>query len=75
MATLLFEQTVQEYGHSGKQSWSWHVREPDTEQLEAEIAAVAEPFRELFRQLIISGFDDFEKHPEVSVKLRKPESP
>jgi hypothetical protein len=71
MATALFEQTIQEYGHSGKQSWAWHVREPATEEIESEIAAVEEPFRHLFRHLILSGFDDFEKHPEVARELRK----
>jgi hypothetical protein len=70
MATALFERTIQEYGHSGKQSWLWHVREPEAEQLEAEIAAVAEPFRPLFRQLILAGFEDFEKHPDVVLQLR-----
>jgi hypothetical protein len=71
MATLLFEKTVHDYGHSGRQSWSWHVREPETEQIEAEIAASGEPFRSLFRHLILLGFDDFEKHPEVAGALRK----
>lgn len=73
MATALFDQTIREYGHSGKQSWGWHVREPETERIEAEIAAVAQPFRGLFRQLILSGFDDFEKHTEVARKLRMAE--
>jgi hypothetical protein len=73
LATMLFQQTVSEYGHSGRQSWAWHVREPETEQLEAEIAAVAEPFRSLYRRLILLGFDDLEKHPEVANKLRKTE--
>lgn len=73
MATALFEQTVQGYGHSGRQSWAWHVREPEAEQIEAEIVAVVDPFRALFRQLILSGFEDFEKHPEVARDLRKTE--
>lgn len=73
LATLLFEQTAQEYCHSGRQSWSWHVREPEVEQIEAEIAAAEEPFRALFRCLILSGFDDFDKHPEVARALRKRE--
>jgi hypothetical protein len=71
LATMLFEQTAQEYGHSGRQSWAWHVREPETEQIEAEIAAVDEPFRSLYRRLILRGFDDFEKHPEVARELQK----
>lgn len=70
LATALFAQTIQEYGHSGKQSWAWHARDPDAEQIEAEIAAVAPPFRGLFRDLILSGFDDLEKHGEVARGLR-----
>jgi hypothetical protein len=74
MATALFARTIQEYGHSGKQSWSWHVRGPEAEQVEAEIAAVEEPFRKLFRGLILSGLDDFEKHPKLATKLRDAKS-
>jgi hypothetical protein len=70
VATALFERSIQEYGHSGKQSWTWHVREPQAEQIEAEIAAVAESFRPLFRQLVLAGFEDFEKHAEVALQLR-----
>lgn len=70
MATALFEQTIQEYGHSGRQSWVWHVRAPEAEQVEAELAAVDEPFRTLFRQLILTGFEDFEKHGTVALQLR-----
>ena len=75
MATALFEQTIQAYGHSGRQSWAWHIREPEGPQLEAEIAAVPKPFRELFRSLILSGLDDFEKHPEVARALRRAQLP
>jgi hypothetical protein len=70
VATALFERSIQEYGHSGKQSWVWHVREPEAEQIQAEIAAVAESFRPLFRQLVLAGFEDFEKHADVAVQLR-----
>jgi hypothetical protein len=71
LAAALFEQTVREYGHSGRQSWAWHVRQPDASQLETEIDAMEASFRDLFRQLILCGFDDFEKHAEVADKLRK----
>jgi hypothetical protein len=72
VASTLFENTIQEYRHSGKQSWAWHVQEPSPAQIEAEIAAVDEPFRRLFRNLILGGFDDFEKHSAVALELRKP---
>jgi hypothetical protein len=70
VATALFERSIQEYGHSGKQSWVWHVREPEAEQIHAEIAAVEESFGPLFRQLVLAGFEDFEKHADVAVQLR-----
>ena len=74
IAAALFEQTVQEYGRSGKQSWAWHIHAPDAEQIAAEIAAVIaavdDPFGELFRRLIVSGFEDFEKHAELARVLR-----
>lgn len=70
MATALFGRTIQEYGHSGRQSWVWHVREPDVDRIQAEIAIVEEPFRELFRDLILTGFEDFEKHPKAAKALR-----
>ncbi|HVY92455.1 MAG TPA: hypothetical protein VHA14_06900 [Bryobacteraceae bacterium] len=70
VATALFERTIQEYGRSGKQSWVWHMREPEAEQIEAEIAAMEEAFRPLFRQLILAGFDEFAKHPAVALQLR-----
>jgi len=73
MATTLFGRTIQEFHHSGKQSWTWHAREPATAQLEAEIAAIAEPFRDLFRRLIVAGFDEFDKHPEAARVLRRQE--
>jgi hypothetical protein len=73
MATALFQRTIEDYGHSGKQSWAWHVRKPEAEQIEGEIAAMGEPFRRLFRDLIVSGFDDFEKHPKVALELREAE--
>jgi hypothetical protein len=75
IATALFAQTIQEYSHSGKQSWAWYVRKPEVEQVEAEIAAVEEPFRRLFRQLILAGLDDFEKHPDFARALRADSDP
>jgi hypothetical protein len=71
IAVTLFGQTVQEYGHSGKQSWAWHARTPDAAQMEAEVVAVIEPFRRLFRELILCGFDDFEKHAAIANSLRE----
>jgi len=70
IATQLFGQTVQEFGHSGKLSWAWSVREPDAEEVKSELMAVSAPFRGLFRQLVLAGFDEFEKHPAVAQALR-----
>ncbi len=69
-ATAMFEQSIQEYSHSGKQSWAWYKGEPDVDGIEAEIGTVAEDFRDLFRELILSSFDHFDKHPEIALKLK-----
>jgi len=71
IAVALFERTIQDYGHSGKQSWTWHRSEPAAEQIEAEIASVNAPFQGLFRELILAGFEDFDKHPKVAGELRR----
>ena len=70
-ATMLFGKTVHDYGYSGRQSWAWHVRGPEVEEVEAEIGALEEPFRSLFRELVLSGFEDFAKHPETALALRR----
>ncbi len=71
IATALFQGTIAEFGHSGRQSWAWHVREPDLEQLGSIIAAVDGPFLDLFRELILAGFAEFGKHPEAAAALHK----
>ena len=70
LAAALFEQTVREYAHSGKQSWSWHIQEPCAERLEAEIAAAGDGLKLIFRELLLLGFEGFEKHPATSRALR-----
>jgi hypothetical protein len=69
LAASLFETTARDYAHSGKQSWSWHVREPDAPWLGAQIAASG-ALREIFSTLLLLGFEGFEKHPEVLRSLR-----
>jgi hypothetical protein len=69
LASSLFEHTAREYAHSGKQSWSWHVREPDPEWLVAQIGASG-VLSTIFSALVLLGFEGFEKHPEVVRALR-----
>ncbi len=64
LASSLFEHTARDYAHSGRQSWSWHVREPDPEWLAAQIGASG-ALRGIFSALVLLGFEGFEKHPEV----------
>ncbi|MGD1071392.1 MAG: DUF2520 domain-containing protein [Bryobacteraceae bacterium] len=69
LAASLVENTAREYAHSGKQSWAWHTRRPDAQRLGAEIAASGE-LQALFAELLLLGFEGFEKHPEAARALR-----
>jgi hypothetical protein len=69
LAASLFENTARDYAHSGKQSWSWHARPADAERLAAEVAASGD-LKTIFAELLLLGFEGFEKHPEVARALR-----
>jgi hypothetical protein len=69
LAASLFEHTARDYAHSGKQSWSWHVREPDPAWLAEQIEASG-ALKGIFSALVLRGFEGFEKHPEVVRALR-----
>jgi hypothetical protein len=71
LAARLVAQTANEYSHSGKQSWAWHVRPPDPERIAAEVAAVPPEHQPLLRTLILAGFLDFGKHPGLAAKLTR----
>jgi predicted short-subunit dehydrogenase-like oxidoreductase (DUF2520 family) len=75
LATALFARTVGEYAHSGRQSWQWHVEEPGTEALLAQIAAVEEPLRPLLTHLVLAGFRTFDRHGGVAHALRQSANP
>jgi hypothetical protein len=69
LAASLFENTARDYAHSGKQSWTWHLRPPDAQRLSAEIAASGD-LKAVFAELLLLGFEGFEKHPEAARVLR-----
>jgi hypothetical protein len=69
IASSLFEQTARDYAHSGKQSWTWHVKKPLVEQLEAQIAAVGAELQPILRQLLSFSFETFGRHEDVSAEL------
>jgi hypothetical protein len=71
LAEILFQQTVRGYAHSGRQSWPWHIAPPAPEQLEAELCALDSNLAALFQELLLLGFDTFEKHPEIASSLRR----
>jgi predicted short-subunit dehydrogenase-like oxidoreductase (DUF2520 family) len=73
IASSLFEQTVRDYAHSGRQSWAWHVRKPRVERLEAQIASGGPEFAPLLRQLLLFGFGTFHKHREAAAELESPQ--
>ncbi len=72
MAVMLFQTTIQAYGRSGRQSWEWHVQEPDREKVESQIAALAEREAGVLRDLLLLGFERFQRHEEVAAVLRHP---
>lgn len=73
LASSVFEQTAREYAHSGKQSWAWYARQPDTEELKAHIARVGPKAGGILRELILFGFEAFGKHEEVAGELSRQE--
>jgi hypothetical protein len=70
LASALFQQTAREYAHSGRQSWGWYLRKPDVERLEAQIESSGLPAGPLMRELLLLGFDTFDRHAEVARRLR-----
>jgi len=68
---ILFQQTVRGYAHSGRQSWPWHIGAPSLEQIEAEVCAVDSKLAPLFQELLLLGFETFDKHPEIASSLRR----
>jgi hypothetical protein len=70
IAAALFMQTASDYAHSGKQSWAWHMRGPDVDRIEAQVAAAGERLRPVLRRLLLFGFDTFDKHPEIDAALK-----
>jgi hypothetical protein len=69
IALSLFEQTARDYAHSGRQSWIWHVRKPEAARLRSQIAAAGPNLQSLLRELLLSGFERFSKHPDVAADL------
>ena len=70
LAARMVRQTAGEYSQSGRQSWAWHVRPPDPERLAMEAAAAPDYIRPLLRALILAGFDDLARHPDIADRLR-----
>jgi len=70
LAARMVNQTANEYAHSGKQSWAWHVRPPDPERIAAALAAVPPEHQALLRTLVLAGFLDSGKHSGIAAKLK-----
>jgi hypothetical protein len=70
LAARLVNQTANEYAHSGKQSWAWHVRPPDPERIAAALAAVPPEHQALLQTLVLAGFLDSGKHSGIAAKLK-----
>lgn len=73
LASALFQQTAREYARSGRQSWGWHLQKPEAERLEAQIGAAGLQLGPLIRELLLLGFETFDRHADVARKLRDSE--
>lgn len=69
-AASLFLNTVNDYSHSGRQSWDWHVHEPELDRLRELIAAIETPLGPLLRDLLLLGFERFQRHEALASALR-----
>ncbi|MEP6716070.1 MAG: hypothetical protein ABJC09_10885 [Terriglobia bacterium] len=70
LAAALFQETIKDYSHSGKQSWAWYAREPELHEIEAQTADGRDHFEFVLRDLIILGLERFDKHPAAAARLR-----
>jgi hypothetical protein len=71
LASVLFQQTAREYAHSGKQSWAWHMKRPEPERVEAQLAEAGPELEPVIRQILLLGLESFDKHPEIAAELRR----
>jgi len=66
LAAALFAKTANDYAHSGKQSWQWHIEPPKAPQLIAQLDALDHPLKGLLAQLLVTGFTMVDRHGAVS---------
>lgn len=66
----LFQQTVRGYAHSGRQSWTWHINPACPDDIQAQIGALDPALGAVMRQLLLLGFQTFDKHPEMAARLQ-----
>jgi hypothetical protein len=64
LAAALFEQTAREYARTGRQSWAWYSRPPDTARLGGRLNG-------LLARLILFGLEEFDKHREIARSIRE----
>jgi hypothetical protein len=74
VGTTLFEQTARAYGYSGRQSWDWHNRAPESEELLRVIEGAPAQLRPSLRRLLIMGCDAMDRHLDLAEALRAPTS-
>jgi hypothetical protein len=70
LAAALFQETARSYAHSGKQSWGWYVKEPEVKQIEAQIQGAGPQLGPVLRQLLLYGFELFDKHAAIADSLK-----
>ncbi|NDJ10370.1 MAG: DUF2520 domain-containing protein [Acidobacteriia bacterium] len=74
-AVALFTATIQAYARSGRQSWEWHVHEPDIDTLESHLNSLQPAESRVLRELLLLGFERFQRHSESAEALRSSLAP
>jgi hypothetical protein len=70
LASGLVSGAATEFLHSGRQSWPWHIHEPDATDLLRQLNSLEDPCKSLFRDLLLLGFSVFGRHPQVADAIR-----
>jgi hypothetical protein len=71
LAASLFEQTARDYARTGRQSWVWYQRAPETLRLMEQLSAVGRRLRKIAGELILFGMDEGDRNGQASREIRE----
>ena len=72
LASAIVEKTAKSFGHSGRQSWLWHLQEPDPAKLSAEEAALRAKtgYADAFQMELIAALEALGRHDAILNRLK-----